>query len=217
MPVHVRHLFRLLLLAIMLGGCAHYDGLAVGEALTVADGRRAAALAVEVAEGSGQSSQKGSLFTEARGRALVSGPRQQLAGLVGVSQLCWIGSDAPIWWHVGIGPGLERASLRRGQTIFFDAIAQGRIGTAFVLGEEIAPYAYEELNPWGVEANPNPPPAQDLEGLLRGKVPGRRFFRNRALLTLAIAGDVDARFTRDPLYVVSLMIGVARLEEVRER
>ena len=181
-------------------GCAHYDTLAIGEALTVGDGRVAPAVALEAAHGSGSSDDKGSVFTETRGRALIGPTRQQIAGLVGVSKLAWIGHRAPLWGGVGLGPALEHFS----GTVFFEAVAQARIGTGFVLGESVEPE--RDFNPWGPEAEPWP---------RRPELNSRRILRKRLLLTLAVAGDADARFTRAPLYVASLMIGLALLEEPR--
>ncbi|MBN9163350.1 MAG: hypothetical protein BGO98_17120 [Myxococcales bacterium 68-20] len=195
----------LLLLAVALAsltGCAHYDALAVGESLTIGDGRLAPALSVEVAEGSGSSSDRRTLFTEARARALVGPTRQQLAGLVGVSQLEWVGPRAPIWGALNLGPGLEHFS----STLFFEAVAQARLGTGFVLAEIVEPYS--PLNPWGPEAEPWPMPNADLST-------PRSTIRSRVLLTLALVGDIDVRFTRDPLYVTSLMLGISRIEELR--
>lgn len=196
----------LLLLAAALAsltGCAHHDALAVGEALTIGDGRLAPAVSVEVAEGTGSSSDRRTLFTEARARALVGPTRQQLAGLVGVSQLEWVGPRAPIWGALNLGPGVEHFS----STVFFEAIAQARLGTGFVLAEVVEPYS--PLNPWGPEAEPWPMPKN-------GELPTpRSTIRSRVLLTLALVGDIDVRFTRDPLYVTSLMLGISRIEELR--
>ncbi|MBX3222628.1 MAG: hypothetical protein KF795_19065 [Labilithrix sp.] len=188
-----------------LTGCAHHESLAVGEALTVGDGRVAPAIGVEAAEGTGSSSERGTSFVEARGRALLGGTRQQLGVLAGVSHLRWIGPSAPLWAGVSVGPGLEHFS----GTVFFEAIAQARLGTGFVLGEASEPYA--PLNPWGPEAVPRPR-QPDLFGDLPSP---RQVLRTRVLLTLAVVGDVDARFTRAPLYVASLMLGIARVEELR--
>ncbi len=191
--------------ASLSSGCAHYETLAVGEALTIGDGRVSPALAVEAAAGSGSSSERGSVFTQTRGRGLVGPTRQQIAGFAGVSNLRWIGPRAPLWLHLDVGPGLEHYS----GTIFFEAIAQARIGTGFVLGQVVEPYS--PLNPWGPAAQPFP-----REPRPPGQLPAApQVVRRRVLLTLALAGDVDARFTRDPLYVASLMIGIAHVEEIR--
>ncbi len=197
---------RSLLLAVALTsltGCAHYDALAVGEALTIGDGRLAPAVSVEVAEGAGASRDRRTLFTEARARALVGPTRQQLAGLVGGSQLEWVGSHVPIWGALNVGPGLEHFS----STLFFEAVAQARLGTGFVLAELVEPDT--PLNPWGPEAAPWPVPKNGEPS------PPRSTIRSRVLLTLALVGDIDVRFTRDPLYVTSLMLGISRIEELR--
>ena len=197
--------FATFALASSSSGCAHYETLAVGEALTVGDGRVSPALAVEAAAGSGSSTDRGSVFTQTRGRGLVGPTRQQLAGFVGVSNLRWIGRRAPLWLSLDVGPGLEHYS----GTILFEAIAQARIGSGFVLGQVIEPYS--PINPWGPEAQPfprQPWPPQQLPAT-------PQVLRRRVLLTLALAADVDARFTRDPLYVASLMIGIAHVEEIR--
>lgn len=194
--------------SFVLGACAHYGEVALGEALTVGDSRRAAALSLEVAEGSGSSNDSGSTFTETRGRVLVGVERQQLGGLFGVSRIHWIADRTPVWGHIAVGAGLEHLSLRGGHTFFFEAIAQARLGTAFILGESSEPLP--ELSPWQVD---------NWDGRVRDPaivVPTtKRVLRKRVLLTLAVVGDVDARFTRSPLYVASLMFGLAFLEEPR--
>lgn len=197
-------------LATLSSGCAHYETLGAGEAVTVADGRVSPALALEAAAGTGSSNDGGSVFTQTRGRALVGATRQQIAGFAGVSNLRWVGPRAPLWIHLDVGPGLEHYS----GTIFFEAIAQARLGTGFVLGQIVEPYA--PLNPWGPEAGPwprEPRPADPLRP--QWLPPSPQVVRRRLLLTLALAGDVDARFTRDPLYVASLLIGIAQVEEIR--
>jgi len=192
-------------LAALSSACAHYEALAVGEALTVGDRRVSPALALEAAGGSGSSHARGSVFLQTRGRALVGATRQQIAAFGGLSNLRWIGRRAPLWLHVDVGPGLEHYS----GTIFFEAIAHARAGTGFILGELVEPYA--ALNPFGAEAQPFP-----REPWLTQPLPAApQVVRRRILLTLGLAGDIDARFTRDPLYVVALMIGVARVEEIR--
>lgn len=189
----------------VLAGCAHHESLAVGEALTIGDGRLAPAIAVEIAEGSGSSSDRATSFVEARGRVLVGATRQQLGGLAGVSRLGWLGPRAPLWLAAGVGPGVERSS----GTVLLDVIAQARLGTGFVLAEASEPY--RPLNPWGVEADPFP----RRPDLPWGALPPAAVLRTRVLLTLTAVGDVDARFTRAPLYVASLMIGISRVEEIR--
>ncbi len=193
-------------LVVLATGCAHYEQLAAGEALTVGDGRVRPAIAVELATGSGSSDDRRSVFTEARGRALVGPAHQQMAGLVGLSTVRWPGHDTPLWLHLDLGPGLEHTY----GTILFDAIAQLRIGTGFVLAERVAPH--HPIDPWGElrfqqMQHGNDPRFRDL---FRPEIE-----RRRILLTLALAGDVDARFTREPLYVASLMLGIAHLEEIR--
>ncbi|MBX3200277.1 MAG: hypothetical protein KF850_39820 [Labilithrix sp.] len=187
-----------------LAGCAHHESLAVGEALTIGDGRLAPAIAAEIAEGTGTSGDGATSFVEARGRVLVGATRQQLGGLAGVSRLGWLGPRAPLWIAANVGPGVERFS----GTVFLDAIAQARLGTGFVLAEASEPY--RPLNPWGVEAEPFP-----REPHPWGAPRPSAVLRTRVLLTLAVVGDVDARFTRAPLYVASLMIGISRVEEIR--
>lgn len=194
------------ILAALSPGCAHYETVAVGEALTIGDGRVSPAVAVEAAAGTGSSNDRRSIFTQTRGRGLVGPIRQQIAGFVGVSSLRWLGQRAPLWLHLDVGPGLEHYS----GTILFEAIAQAKIGTGFVLGQVIEPYS--TLNPWGPEALPprardpfTPPPVW----------PTPQVVRRRLLLTLTLGGDVDARFTRGPLHVVSFMLGIAHVEEIR--
>jgi hypothetical protein len=41
--------------------------------------------------------------------------------------------------------------------------------------------------------------------------------RSRELLTLSLAGDIDGRFTRAPAFVALLMLGIALVEEPRQR
>ncbi len=191
--------------AALSSGCSHYETLGVGEALTVGDGRVSPALALEAAAGEGSSTDRGSVFMQTRGRALVGATRQQVAGFAGLSNLRWIGPRAPLWLHVDVGPGLEHYS----GTILFEAIAQARLGTGFVLGQVVEPYS--PWNPWGAEAQPwlrQPWPPEQLPATTR-------VVRRRVLLTLGLAGDIDARFTRAPLYVASLLIGVAHVEEIR--
>ena len=198
-----------LVLAALSPGCAHYETVAVGEALTVGDGRVSPAIALEAAAGTGTSNDSGSVFTHTRGRGLVGVARQQIAGFAGVSSLRWIGQRAPLWLHLDVGPGLEHYS----GTFLFEAIAQAKIGSGFVLGQVVEPYI--PLNPWGPEAAVQARPfARDP--LAPQPMPATpQVVRRRLLLTLSLGGDVDARFTRAPLYVVSLMLGVAHVEEIR--
>ncbi len=193
-------------------GCAHYETVAVGEALTVGDGRVSPALAVEAAMGTGSSRDGGSVFAQTRARGIVGPVRQQIAGFAGVSTLRWISERAPLWLHLDVGPGLEHYS----GTLFFEAIAHAKVGSGFVLAQVVEPYA--PLNPWGVEAHgaARPVAVDPLDPLaLDSALASRHVLRRRVLLTLALGGDVDARFTRDPLYVVSLMVGIAHVEELR--
>lgn len=188
-----------------LPGCAHHESLAVGEALTIGDGRLAPAVGVEIAEGAGGSDEGATSFVEARGRVLLGATRQQLGALAGASRLVWLGPRAPLWIAANVGPGVEHFA----GTVFLEAIAQARLGTGFVLGETTEPH--RPFNPWGPEAEPFPrrpdaPWAAPAPAAVR---------RTRVLLTLAAVGDVDARFTRSPLYVASLMLGISRVEEIR--
>ena len=197
-----------LALATLSTGCAHYQTLAVGEALTVGDGRVSPALALEAAAGTGSSNERRSVFVQTRGRGLVGATRQQIAGFAGVSTLRWIGAEAPLWLHLDVGPGLEHFS----GSFFFEAIAQARLGTGFVLGQVIEPYSPLDL-PW---PEAQPPPRERADPFRAAwAAPSPQITRRRVLLTLALAGDVDARFTRDPLYVASLLIGIAHVEEIR--
>jgi hypothetical protein len=205
----LRASFAMFVLASWSSGCAHYETVAVGEALTVGDGRVSPALAVEAAAGTGSSREGGSVFMQTRGRGIVGPVRQQVAGFAGVSNLRWIGQRAPLWLHLDVGPGLEHYS----GTIFFEAIAHARIGTGFVLGQVVEPYS--PINPWGPEAVPVARPLPRAPWREDLMAPTPQIVRRRILLTLALGGDVDARFTRDPLYVASLMIGIAHVEEIR--
>jgi hypothetical protein len=192
-------------LALLLGGCAHFTSYSAGSALAVGDGRRAGAVSLEVAEGSGGSTESSSTLAEGRARALVGIDRQQLSGVVGPSHLRWIGARTPLWTHLAVGPGLERLAFDGTHTVFFEAIAQARVTTGFVLDE-----VWESgVGPFGVgEAALVPRDPRALQAPLR-------MSRRRTLLTVGLAGDVDARFTRAPLFVVSLMIGITLLEEPR--
>lgn len=123
-------------------GCAHYETVAVGEALTVGDGRVSPALAVEAAMGTGSSRDGGSVFAQTRARGIVGPVRQQIAGFAGVSTLRWISERAPLWLHLDVGPGLEHYS----GTLFFEAIAHAKVGSGVVLAQVVEPYA--PLDPW---------------------------------------------------------------------
>jgi hypothetical protein len=161
------------------------------------DRRPSGGVALEVGQGEGDTREDGSRtsFTDVRARLAVTEPRQQIALLWGLSRVSWHGARTPLWYGAGVGPGVERTR----DNGFLEAVAQVRIGSGFVLDESRAPWHSPVENIW------EPP---------RGRQEPRHEMRTRRVLTLGVSADVDARFTRSPLFMMALMIGITSFDEI---
>lgn len=184
---------RLLLtltLSLPLVACSTFTGYGVGPAVVAGDGKTAMGLAGEVAKGEGSAGEKGSTYMDTRARVLVAREHQQIAGLLGWSSFRWIGTGGAFISGLSGGFGIEHAD----GTLFFDPVVQARSGAGFVLSSSERIY---DANWWGREAG----------------CPLYQRSREKKVLTLGLAADVDARFTRSPFYAVQLLVGIADVSE----
>lgn len=180
-------------LAAALAACTEYTTIAAGPTLVVApeERRPSGAIMVEAAEGGGTTRDDGrrSSFLDVRARVIVAERHQHLAALVGISGVSWHGRDTPLWYGAGVGIGGERIP----DNGFFELTGQLRAGSGFTLAEKTSPLP--TFGPW---ATGMPPPQM----------------RRRSVFVLGLAAETDVRFTRDPMFVVSLLFGLATFDEV---
>lgn len=153
------------------------------------EARPRGAIAIEAAEGGGSTRDDGrrSSFVDGRARLVVAERHQHLAALAGLSGVSWHGRDTPLWYGAAAGIGVERIP----DNGFFELTGQLRAGSGVTSSEKTNPLAF---GPWAT-----------------GLPPSR--MRTRSVLTLGLAGDVDVRFTRDPMFVVSLLFGITTFRE----
>ncbi len=178
------------MLGLPLAACSSFTAYGVGPAFVTGGGGTAMGLVGEAAKGEGGSKEKSSTFWDTRARALLTPDHQQLAGLVGVSSFRWVGTHGALTGGIGGGLGVERAD----STLFLNPIGQARAGTGFVLSSSDRVH---RTNWFGIEAKCQPYQRD----------------REKKLLTLGLAADVDGRFTRDAFFSVQLLVGIAYVSE----
>jgi hypothetical protein len=125
-------------------------------------------------------------------RLLVTERSQSLGAELGPAYVLWLGPSA---FTASFTPGLGVEHFD--DKVFFNASLHGALGTGIVLDERVR---RDHSWNWLVQ----------MEGVPEGPP---HVIRKRIVLTLDIAGGLDARTTRDPLFTVGVLVGIAWVNE----
>jgi hypothetical protein len=174
-------------------GCSHMSRFALGPAVAYPDdGDASYGGELRVRTGAGSSDEKSATFLEVGGRLLVTERTQALGVGMGPAYLHWLGPSAIT---ASLTPGLGVEHFQ--QKPFMNFSLNGSLGTGLVLEERV-----RGDRPWAI--------TPEAVGLPDGTILLRR---DRVVLTLDVTGSIDARTTRQPLYGIGILIGVAKIGE----
>jgi hypothetical protein len=145
-----------------------------------------------VRKGAGGSDSQEASFLEYGGRLLVTERTQAIGVGMGGAYLRWL---RPGVLMASIMPGLGVERFR--DKPFMNLSLHGSLGTGFVLKEGLRRDRSWALTP-------------EMVGLPDGTI---SVVRGRFLLTLDVTGAIDARTTRQPLYGIGILVGLAWIAE----
>jgi hypothetical protein len=147
---------------------------------------------LRVRKGAGGSDSEEASFLEFGGRLLVTERTQAIGVGMGGAYLRWL---RPGVLTVSVMPslGVERFLEKP----FMNLSLHGSVGTGFILKEQL-----HRDRAWALTPEMVGPPDGTISVV-----------RRRFLLTLDLTGAIDARTTRQPLYGVGILLGIARIDE----
>jgi len=176
-------------------GCSQMMRVAAGPAAAYPDdGAPSYGGELRVRRGSGESDAEEAALLEVGGRLLVTERTQAIGAGMGGAYLHWLGPSAVT---ASIMPGLGVERFR--EKAFMNFSLHAALGTGLVLKESIG-----RDDRWHLFM----PPEMTLP------MPQRiSLKRKRVVLTLDFTGSIDARTTRQPLYGVGILVGIAWIVE----